>query len=190
MIINEPAKEKARNHTDTYNRDEYADWGPSLVIRERRHRLERKSTTLLLLPLQPQLFSDEKPAMRICSSGASRSCSMFGVVSILRTDVKARFLSRRDNRTEPGALPQVPIRKRPAPKVAVEASSQICADVPQTKRRSEHLAPLQHRQPAARVQFGPGALLQQFAKPTPLFENEDDDENEDETRVPGPVLGR
>ena len=37
---------------------------------------------------------------------------------------------------------------------------------------NEFLRPLQHRQPEDRVQFGQGAALQQFAKPTPLFEHD------------------
>jgi hypothetical protein len=35
-------------------------------------------------------------------------------------------------------------------------------------------APLQHLQPATRVQFGLGAVLQHLANPTPLVEHEDD----------------
>ena len=38
---------------------------------------------------------------------------------------------------------------------------------------NEFLPPLQQRQPAMRVQLRLGAVLQQFAKPTPLFEHED-----------------
>ena len=41
---------------------------------------------------------------------------------------------------------------------------------------NEFLPPLQHRQPAMRVQFGLGAVLQQFANPTPLFEHEHEDD--------------
>jgi hypothetical protein len=40
--------------------------------------------------------------------------------------------------------------------------------------------PEEHPQPATRVQFAAGAMLQPSATPTPLFEHEDDDEHEDD----------
>jgi hypothetical protein len=38
----------------------------------------------------------------------------------------------------------------------------------------EYEAPGEHLRPAMRVLFGPRAVLQPFATPTPLFEHEDD----------------
>jgi hypothetical protein len=63
--------------------------------------------------------------------------------------------------------------------------------------RNDHLPPIQHPQPAVQVQFGLGAVLQQFAKPTPLFEHEDEHEHEDDFDAPceggtvflGPIPG-
>ena len=46
------------------------------------------------------------------------------------------------------------------------------------------LMPLQHLQPVMRVQFGLGAVLQQFTEPTPLFEHE----HEDDFDAPGEGL--
>lgn len=37
MIINEPAKKKAGNGTDSDNGDDYADWGPSGIFCDRCH---------------------------------------------------------------------------------------------------------------------------------------------------------
>jgi hypothetical protein len=65
------------------------------------------------------------------------------VASILRTDAKAGFLSRRDKRTEPGVLTPGTDKKRPAPKVAVEPLSQISADVPKQSVDQNILRPLQ-----------------------------------------------
>ena len=75
------------------------------------------------------------------SNPATRSDS--GVASILRTDAKAGFLSRRDKRTEPGVLTPGTDKKRPAPKVAVEPLSQISADVPKQSVDQNILRPLQ-----------------------------------------------
>jgi|HubBroStandDraft_2_1064218.scaffolds.fasta_scaffold132093_2 hypothetical protein len=47
---------------------------------------------------------------------------------------------------------------------------------PINSAQNRYLPPLQHPQPAMRVQFGQGAVLQQFAKPTPLFEHEHEDD--------------
>jgi hypothetical protein len=107
-----------------------------------------------------------------CSSRhpSSSSSSILGckdeVVSILRTHVKAGFLSRRDNRTEPGVLTPGTDKKTSRPEAGGRTVvSDLCRQS-QTKRRSEHLAPLQHCQPEDRVQFGQGAVLQQFPNPT------------------------
>jgi hypothetical protein len=54
---------------------------------------------------------------------------------------------------------------------------------------NEFLPPLQHPQAAMRVQFGQGAVLQQFAKPTPLFEHEDEHEHEHEDDFDAPCEG-
>ena len=63
------------------------------------------------------------------------------MVSILRTDVKAGFLSRRDNRTEPGVLTPGTDKKTSRPEGGGRTVvSDLCRQS-QTKRRSEHLAP-------------------------------------------------
>jgi hypothetical protein len=91
---------------------------------------------------------------------------LLGAASILRTDVKTGFLSRRDNRTEPGVLTPGTDKKTSRPEAGGRTVvSDLCRQS-QTKRRSEHLAPLQHCQPEDRVQFGQGAVLQQFPNPT------------------------
>ena len=51
--------------------------------------------------------------------------------------------------------------------------------------RHQILPRIQHLQPATRVQFRLGALLQHFANPTPLFEHEDEHEHEDDFDAPG-----
>jgi hypothetical protein len=84
-----------------------------------------------------------------------------------------------------GFQPQVGIKRGPALKVAVEKrfpswmSNEIL---------NEFLPPLQHRQPATRVQFRLGAVLQAFAKPTPLFEHEDEHEYDFEAPGEGGAL--
>jgi len=52
----------------------------------------------------------------------------------------------------------------------------------------EHLPPLQHPQPATRVQFGLGAVLQHSRTPSlraARFEDEDEDEDENEAPCEG-----
>jgi hypothetical protein len=66
-----------------------------------------------------------------------------GVASILRTDVKAGFLSRRDNRTEPGVLTPGTDKKTSRPEGGGRTVVSDWCRRSQTKRRSEHLAPLQ-----------------------------------------------
>jgi hypothetical protein len=66
-----------------------------------------------------------------------------GVASILRTDVKAGFLSRRDNRTEPGVLTPGTDKKMSRPEGGGRTVVSDLCRRSQTKRRSEHLAPLQ-----------------------------------------------
>jgi hypothetical protein len=85
--------------------------------------------------------------------------------SILRTDVKAGFLSRRDNRTEPGVLTPGTDKKTSRPEGGGRSVvSDLC-------RRSPNKAPIRTscapsgRQPATRVQFGFGAELQHSARP-------------------------
>ena len=62
-------------------------------------------------------------------------------------------LSRRDNRTQPGVLtPGTDKKKCPALKVAVEQP-------PKLTLGQKYLTPLQHPQPATRVQLAPGTLV-------------------------------
>ena len=88
-------------------------------------------------------------------------------------------------RTEPGVSTPGRDKKGTALKVAVEKrfpswmSNEIL---------NEFLPPLQHRQPATRVQFRLGAVLQAFAKPTPLFEHEDEHEYDFEAPGEGGAL--
>ena len=50
--------------------------------------------------------------------------------------------------------------------MAVEALSQICADVPKQSADQNILRPFSIPNPRTRVQFGQGAVLQQFPNPT------------------------
>jgi hypothetical protein len=75
--------------------------------------------------------------------------------------------------------------------MAVEALSQICADVPKQSADQNILRPFSIPNPRTRVQFGQCVVLQQFANPTPPFEHEDEDEHEDQhERWPGSCPSR
>ena len=89
-------------------------------------------------------FGRRRSAFGVWRSSSS-SCSKSGaaVASILRTDVKAGFLSRRDNRTEPGVLTPGTNKKTSRPEGGGRTVVSDFCRRSQTKRRSEHLAPLQ-----------------------------------------------
>src|SRR5580704_5848623 len=65
------------------------------------------------------------------------------MASILRTDIKVDFCPEGTTGLSLGFQPQVPIRKRPAPKVGGRTVASHLCRRSQTKRRAEHLAPLQ-----------------------------------------------
>jgi hypothetical protein len=73
-------------------------------------------------------------------------------------------------------------RRRPAPKVAAET------EAPEHASDQESLTPLRHPQPATRVQFRLGAVLQHSTTPSLRvagFEDEDDDEYENDAPCEG-----
>ena len=93
---------------------------------------------MLVLPTSPRRLN-----LQDATSGRLCSKSGLGVASILRTDVKAGFLSRRDNRTEPGVLTPGTDKKRSRPEGGGRTVVLDFCRRSQTKRRSEPLAPLQ-----------------------------------------------
>jgi hypothetical protein len=95
-----------------------------------------------------------------------------------------RFLCRRDGRTQPGVLtPGYQEKEAPPQRGGREF---LPNDVSVDETTNGYLPPLQQPQPATRVQFGLGVVLEYFARPK--FEDENDDEDSLADEACGPII--